>query len=80
MTILCAFLTIYIVVVFARIILSWFPLQHDSALAPVARLLYDLTEPVMAPLRRMIPPIGMIDISATVLIIGLFILRSIVCR
>jgi YggT family protein len=79
-TILCALLTVYIIVVFARIILSWFPLQHDSPVAPVARLLYDLTEPVMAPLRRIIPPIGMIDISATVLIIGLFVLRSAVCR
>jgi YggT family protein len=41
--------------------------------------LRDLTEPVLAPLRRVIPPVGMLDMSSFVLIIGLVILRSIVC-
>ena len=36
----------------------------------------DLTEPVLAPLRRVIPPAGMFDLSFTVLIVFLFILRA----
>jgi YggT family protein len=42
-------------------------------------LLMDLTEPVLAPLRRVIPPAGMFDLSFTVLIVFMFILRSVVC-
>jgi YggT family protein len=78
-TIICALITVYIVVLFARAILSWFPMRQDSAIAPIYRILLDLTEPVLAPLRRVIPPAGMFDLSFLVLTIGLFILRGIVC-
>jgi YggT family protein len=78
-TIICALITVYIVVLFARAILSWFPMSQDSAIAPIYRILLDLTEPVLAPLRRVIPPAGMFDLSFLVLTIGLFILRGIVC-
>jgi YggT family protein len=54
---------IYVIVLFARAIISWFPYSHDSPLNPVRRVLFALTEPLLAPLRRIIPPIGMIDIS-----------------
>jgi len=77
--ILCYVLTAYIVVVFLRVMLSWIPISPTSGAAQLVRLVNDLTEPVMAPLRRMIPPAGMIDLSATVLLLGLFILRGVVC-
>lgn len=76
MGILCAFVTVYIVVVFARVILSWFPLQPGTALFSIAAVVRDLTEPVLAPLRRVIPPVGMLDLSVMVLMFGLFILRA----
>ena len=50
-----------------------------AATATVARLLYDLTEPVLAPMRRIIPPVGMFDLSFTVLVFGLLILWQSVC-
>jgi YggT family protein len=78
---LCAFLMVYVVVLFGRIIMSWFPIQPGSALAGIYRILYDLTEPVMAPLRALIPPIGgagmAFDLSPIVLFIGISILRSV---
>ncbi|MCZ7526186.1 MAG: YggT family protein [Acidimicrobiia bacterium] len=37
---------------FARVILSWFPLQPGTALFSIAAVVRDLTEPVLAPLRR----------------------------
>jgi YggT family protein len=75
----CALITVYLVVLFARAIFSWFPAPQGGA-ATLYRILMDLTEPVLAPLRRVIPPAGMFDLSFTVLIIFMFILRNVVCR
>jgi YggT family protein len=79
-SLLCAFLTVYIVVLFGRIIMSWFPIQPGSGLAGVYRILYDLTEPVMAPLRALIPPVGgsgmAFDLSPIILFIGIQIIQS----
>ena len=77
--ILCALITVFIVVVFARVILSWFPVRPGTGLAQLNGLLIDLTEWVLAPMRRVIPPVGMIDISFLVLTFGLFILRGVIC-
>jgi YggT family protein len=77
---LCALLTVYFVILIARIILSWFPIQQGTTLASIASIIYDVTEPVLGPLRRIIPPLGMIDISPLVAFIGLQILqRAIGC-
>ncbi len=45
----------YIVILFARVIISWFPLSPGSVLIPIARVLNALTEPVLAPVRRLLP-------------------------
>jgi YggT family protein len=76
---LCAFLTVYLVVLAARAVFSWFPVRPGSALATINSLLADLTEPLLTPLRRIIPPAGMFDLSFMVAFFLLFILRSIVC-
>ena len=76
---LCALLTVYWLVVLARVLMSWFPIRPGTPVASVYVLLRDLTEPVLAPLRRVIPPVGMLDMSSLVLIIGLAILRGIIC-
>jgi YggT family protein len=77
---LCALFSVYFVVLVARIILSWFPLQPGTALASIAGIIYELTEPVLGPVRRLIPSIGMFDISPIVVFIGLQILQAAVCR
>ncbi len=61
--VVCAALDIYLLVLFARAILSWFPTRSDSGLASVQHVLWQLTEPVLAPVRRVIPPAGMFDLS-----------------
>ncbi|MBM3661222.1 MAG: YggT family protein [Actinobacteria bacterium] len=78
-SLLCAFITAFIVVLMVRAVLSWFPLQPDGFLAQVNRLAIDVTEWVVAPLRRIIPPVGMFDVSFLVLVFGLFILRGAIC-
>ena len=77
--VLCALLTVYWHGVLARVLLSWFPIRPGTPIASAYVVLRDLTEPVLAPLRRVIPPVGMLDMSSLVLIIGLAILRGIVC-
>jgi YggT family protein len=77
--VLCALLTVYWLVVLARVLLSWFPIRPGTPIASAYVVLRDLTEPVLAPLRRVIPPVGMLDMSSLVLIIGLAILRGVVC-
>ncbi len=76
---LCILLTAYLVVVLARALLSWFPVRPGTPVARIALLLRDLTEPVLAPIRRVIPPVGMLDMSALVLLIGIGILRAVIC-
>jgi len=71
-------LTVYIVILFCRVVLSWFPLQPGTILAQVNRVLFDITEPVLRPFRRIIPPVGMFDISFIVVIILLYFLRDLV--
>ena len=79
MQIVCALITAYTVVLFARAIMSWFPIRPGTPWASIYGVLLDLTEPVLAPLRRVIPPAGMFDLSFLVLIIGLFILQQVIC-
>lgn len=54
---------VYVVILVLRALLSWIPMSAESALAPVARVIYYLTEPVLRPFRRIIPPVGGFDLS-----------------
>ena len=74
----CALVTVYLVILILRAVFSWFPVPEGGA-ATFYRILLDLTEPVLAPLRRVIPPVGMFDLSFTVVVIFMFILRSAIC-
>lgn len=83
MQLICTLLWIYILVILARIVLSWFPMGYDSPLRPVDRALNTMTEPVLGPLRRSIPPVRLgamaLDLSPIIVILGLNILLSIIC-
>jgi YggT family protein len=63
---------IFIFAVFARVILSWL---NPDPYNPVASLLDSLTEPVMRPARRLLPPVGGLDLSPVLVVIGLVLLR-----
>ncbi|MDQ1489592.1 MAG: YggT family protein [Actinomycetota bacterium] len=76
MRVLCQLLNLYFIILFARVILSWFPLQPGTALASIASIIYQITEPVMGPVRRIIPTVGMIDISPIVVFFGLRIIQG----
>lgn len=79
MGILCSLITVFIVLLFARAVLSWFPVQQGSALVPINELLATLTEWALRPLRSIIPPVGMFDMSFLVLTFGLLIVQRAIC-
>jgi YggT family protein len=60
----------------ARSLMSWFPVRPGNPFHPLAVILYQITEPILGPLRRIIPTIGMIDISPVVALILLQLLRA----
>jgi YggT family protein len=55
--------------ILVRVILSWFPINPAN---PMVRTLFEITEPVLAPFRRVIPRLGMFDLAplAALLVIG----------
>lgn len=63
----------YVVVLIFRALLSWFPARPGTALAAIVRALDAVTEPVLRPVRRVLPPLragGMgIDLSIMVVIL-----------
>jgi YggT family protein len=77
--ILCAILIVFIVVLVLRAVLSWFPVRPGTTLAQVNGILFDLTEWALRPMRQLIPPVGMFDVSFMVLLFGLFILYRVIC-
>lgn len=83
MDIVCTLLGWYLLVIFIRIILSWIPIAPGGAMEGVASFFYAITEPVMAPVRGLLPPVqlgGMaLDLSPLIVLFGINILRAIIC-
>lgn len=76
-------LTIYVWIIIAQVIISWLiAFEVINTRNPQARNLVNLlnraTDPVFKPLRKYIPPIGGIDLTPIVVIIGIYILQSII--
>ena len=80
--VLCQLLLLYLLAVFGRVLLSWFPLNPHGAMATVAGFLFTVTDPVMKPVRRMLPAArfgGMaLDFSPLIVIFGIGIVRRVV--
>lgn len=72
MSLLAGLIQIYSLLIFVRILLTWIP-NIDPSLPPI-QLLCSVTDPVLDLARRYIPPIGMIDISPTIVLIALLFL------
>ncbi|MGH9322674.1 MAG: YggT family protein [Vicinamibacteria bacterium] len=70
---LAQLIDIYTVIVFVAIIVSWLQLPPDN---PVIRFTRLLTEPVLAPIRKLVPPAGGLDFSPMILLILLRIIRG----
>ena len=79
MAIICPILRLYLLVLVARAIFSFFPVTPGTALAQINEVLFQLTEPILGPIRRVIPAVGMFDLSFLVVVLALNVLRSMLC-
>jgi YggT family protein len=72
--ILCTLVNVYIFIIFGRIILSWFP-RSSGVLGTIGDVFFGLTEPVLGPVRRMVPMIAMggmgLDLSPIIVLLAL---------
>ena len=66
---------IYWVILIVRVLMSWVQVDPYN---PLVRLLYALTEPLLAPIRRRLPPTTGIDFSPIVAFIIVYLARQIV--
>jgi YggT family protein len=72
-----AFLYILIVAILARSLLSWFPVSPRNQ---YVQLLVRVTDPLLEPVRRVVPPLGMIDLSGIIVIVVLYVMINVVHR
>jgi YggT family protein len=77
--VLCPIINIYILILLARAVMSWFPIRPGTGAASFLHMLLQPTEPVLAPVRRVIPPAGMFDISFLVVVVVIEIIHGIIC-
>lgn len=73
MNILCNLVNLFVYLVFIRVVLSWFPVDPRGLVGQVSRLVSTVTDPVMEPVRRVLPSVGPIDISPIVVVLFLTI-------
>lgn len=69
-------LHIYQLILLARVLMSWIPNLDQNN--PIARFLYQATEPVLAPIRSALPPMGGIDLSPLVVFLGISVIIQLV--
>ena len=68
---LCGITQLAVLAIIARVLLSWFPIGPTSPFAPIARVIFQLTETMLGPVRRALPLAGPLDLSPIVVILFL---------
>lgn len=76
---ICALLSLYSLVIFARILMSWIRIVPGTPVASIYSVVFNVTEPVLGPLRRAIPPVrlGMAALDLSPIIV--FVAITIIC-
>lgn len=63
--------------ILARVIISWIPIGEGSPFMPAVRFVYQITEPILAPIRSVLPNTGMLDLSPMIAMLLLLVLQRI---
>ena len=66
------FIYVYVLLIFAYIITSWVKLPYSTWLNRIQRFLYDVCEPYLRLFRRILPPMGPLDISPIIAVFSLY--------
>jgi YggT family protein len=72
--------TVLYVALLARVLSSWINVGPTSPFFPILRMIHQVTEPILAPIRRVLPKMGMLDFSPMVALILLTVIRGMVTR
>jgi len=79
----CLLLQVFAAVIFARVILEWVPVSDEHPVGRVRRWLRAVTQPVLAPIRAVIPPLRVgsvaVDLSPVILILLLNLAAAALC-
>ena len=83
-SIVAGLLNLLLLCLFARAVLSWFPASGSGPMATVRSVLFTITEPILAPVRRMLPPArigGMgLDLSFMIVVLIIILLQGVLPR
>ncbi|MBA3384613.1 MAG: YggT family protein [Actinobacteria bacterium] len=71
------FIGVYILVILLYIITSWIRLPYSPTLNRIQRFLYDVCDPYLRLFRRVVPPLGPLDLSPMLAVIALLIFQQI---
>lgn len=66
-------ITVLYFALLGRVILSWIKLSPTN---PLVVIIFQITEPILAPIRRVLPKMGMLDLSPMVALVILFAIRN----
>ena len=72
------FISVYVLIIFAYIILSWVRLPYSPWLNRIQRFLYDVCDPYLRIFRRLLPSFGAFDFSPIVAVLSLFLIDRVV--
>jgi len=75
------FLEVMSFLIVVRVILSWFMIStRNRVVTTIYQVLHQITEPILGPLHKIIPNIGMIDITPVVAIILLYVIDMVLAN
>jgi len=60
------------ILILARVLLSWVPVDRNN---PLVSFVYEVTEPILGPIRRLVPSLGGIDLSPIIALVLIEILQ-----
>ncbi|MGH1494156.1 MAG: YggT family protein [Acidimicrobiales bacterium] len=69
-------LNVFVLLLVARAIMSWVRLSPESPFRPVSDFIYRVTEPVLAPIRSVLPAMGGFDLSPLIVIVVIRIIQG----
>ena len=82
-SVICLLLQIYSLLILVRVVFSWFPVSPYGTAAVVSGFLSFVTDPMLRPLRKVLPPIrfgsALMDLSPIVAFFGITLLQNFIC-
>ena len=69
--------TVLLIAIFARVLLSWFSVGESNPLYPVVKIVNEITEPILAPIRAVLPNFGFLDLSPMVALLLMSVIQRV---